>query len=256
MGAASAPAKPVASIEEVERTEVQRALRDGAGGGAVCVGHCAHCGSSSDLLSEKVICVICKSFVILCERCRSEKYHINDSGSTVSSSSAVEAKPTDTEEAKEAAGEEDEEDEDSSADSAAVAPANSGDEWRVYCAEHMLLSCTSASQLEDFLARFSLSQLESQLAEVNNILAFFHQPKQRKHASKSRNRKHNLHKQRARLEEAINKRRTAEGLPLLPFASHAKDAPTGHDSNRRSHSNAAAGTQQQQLLTFVPLLNV
>jgi len=264
-----------------------KAAEEGAEGvkpSSLVVGHCVHCGARDDALSDSVVCTVCKSFVILCASCRTGDYaqkkwnvfcaeHMllaaaegaPEIGHTNPRKQQQQSKRQKREgDAQQAA----QDAADSSAAAASASPAASAapmedapDDDASASAASSGLGCPE--QVSSFLSRFSLEQLEAQLAEFDAILAYFALPAQRKAASKSRNRKQNLHTQRKRLAAYVLERRKKEGK--TPTASAEQESK--EQTNETAAAAAAPGVRAAQpavvstvappqFLSFVPFLNV
>jgi predicted sulfurtransferase len=113
------------------------------------------------------------------------------------------------------------------------------------------LSCLE--QWHSFLRRFSLRQLEGQLAEIDAILAYFASAAQRKAKSRSANRKQNLHVQRKRLAAYIVERRAAAAADPNSADAAAVAAAAGESKEQQPVVSTVA---PPQFLSFVPFLNV
>lgn len=233
------------------------------------VGKCVHCATTCDDLSEQVLCRVCKMFVILCATCRKtyeEKgwqiycsEHIllaagKDYVPTVPTPAAAAAAaavapaesssspPPVTVDAPAAATA------DAAVDDDDEGPSRPEDDWTPPSSD---AGCIE--QMDSFLSRFTLEQVEHQLNEIERILNFF-RTSQKKSGSRSKNRKHNLFTQKIRLETYLTKRRTMEaeerGEVYIPPVKEMKKGRTTQttmvDDNK----------QTPTLTTFVPFLNV
>lgn len=111
-------------------------------------------------------------------------------------------------------------------------------------------------QFYAFLSRFSLAQLSAQLRELDAVLSYFAKPAQKKAASRSRNRKANLFKQRRRIAGEIARR---VSLGEKSTEAEQAQATNSADAEAKSSSPAAAASSPAPvapLLSFVPFLNV
>ena len=252
------------------------------------LGKCVQCAAAYDKLDDKVLCDVCKSFVLLCDGCR-ELYeqkgwrvycaeHIllaaaagapeaedpkHRGRMTKRSRTEAHAPPSTAATAADPAAAA------SSADAVPAASSGSpaadvdadaaGDGEGSVDAQAAADSVGCPEQWQSFLRRFRTSELEAQLAEMDAILAFFAQPKQKKAASKSRNRKANLHIQRRRLQAYIDGRRAAEAANQTDAAASAADASAADSSSPTAAAAApatSAAPAAPELLSFVPFLNV
>lgn len=206
------------------------------------VGRCTHCAVPCDDLSEKVLCRVCHSFVILCPTCV-ELYdqkgwriycaeHIllaagkdyeppaaaaqvaaaNEEAAVSSASATPAPGPAVAGSAAAAAGSDQPDADAEHATDESAAAARPEDHWSPPKDDP---GCPD--QLEAFLARFTTEQLQGQIGEIQRILEYFRV--ERKHAGgRSRNRKANLHLEKRRLEDYLYGRRcaeaTARGEPL------------------------------------------
>ena len=252
------------------------------------LGKCVQCAAAYDKLDDKVLCDVCKSFVLLCDGCRDlygqkgwrvycaehillaaaagapeaedpkhkgrmtkrarTEAHAPPSAASTAADPAAAASSADAVPAAS-----------SGSHAAADADADAaGDGEGSVDAQAAADSVGCPEQWQSFLRRFRTSELEAQLAEMDAILAFFAQPKQKKTASKSRNRKANLHIQRRRLQAYIDGRRAAEAANQTDAAAPAADASAA-DAGSTAAADApaiSAAPAAPELLSFVPFLNV
>jgi len=253
-------------------------LKMGPSGGANdsnnAVGHCVHCGETFDELSDEIVCTICKCFIILCHECRqeyekrswqmycSEHMLLAAPASDGQTSTAVVA-PDDgahTHQTYSVATTSSS----SAFDDAAAAPSSSSREYSVSTAsqpdDSLAISPTAPSQpsqWRSFLSRFTLVYLRQQLEVINAILQ--HLQRDKKSASRSRNRKHNLHIQKKRLEEYVRERENDEvtDTQLSPNSERINTGgESGSASDLPSSSSPTAASLPPSMLPFVPFLNV
>jgi predicted sulfurtransferase len=141
-----------------------------------------------------------------------------------------------------------------------VTAASSGDDAAAAAATGVAaspspsLSCLE--QWHSFLRRFTLVQLEAQLAEIDAILAYFASPAQRKAKSRSANRKQNLHVQRKRLAAYILERRAAAAADPNSSDAGAAAAASAAEGESKEQKPVVSTVAPPQFLSFVPFLNV
>ena len=244
------------------------------------IGKCTHCAVTNDDLSEDVLCRVCRSFIILCPECRTmykdkgwqfycqehmllsagKDYQPNasvtpitsESTSSSSSSSSLPTPPasnpthppTDTDSTGNG---------DAESFAAGEGPDRPEDSWSPPSDD-----LGNPQQMESFLSRFTIDQLETQLAEIEKIFHFFRTAQKKAH-SRSKNRKRNLHLQKTRLEAYLNKRKQTEaearGEVWVPPAVQDKK-----EKYKAAAVSASSSTSSNDgpapLISFVPLLNV